>query len=206
MGQGLADQAAVAIANAQLLNQAREAATLEERTRLARDIHDTLAQGLTGVVVQLGAAQRALEVAPAEASDHLALARRMARESLAEARRSVWNLRAPALERGESERCAAGTDGPPAGSPYARSPSNRRGEPWVLSSAVESTLLRVCQEALVNVAKHAQATEAHVELAYQPDSVCLRIRDNGIGFDQQTLDEVTATRGPLGWLRPGGHA
>ena len=72
LGQGLADQAAVAIANAQLLQEAREAATLEERTRLARDIHDTLAQGLTGVVVQLGATQRALAMAPDEALEHLA--------------------------------------------------------------------------------------------------------------------------------------
>ena len=97
LGQGLADQAAVAIANAQLLARTRETAMLEERTRLARDIHDTLAQGLTGIVVQLGAAQRALAVAPDESREHLALAQRMARESLAEARRSVWNLRAPAL-------------------------------------------------------------------------------------------------------------
>ncbi len=57
---------------------------LEERTRLARDIHDTLAQGLTGIVVQLGAAQRALAVAPDESREHLALAQRMAHESLAE--------------------------------------------------------------------------------------------------------------------------
>ena len=101
LGQGLADQAAVAIANAQLLQEAREAATLEERTRLARDIHDTLAQGLTGIVVQLGATQRALAMAPEEALEHLQLALRMARETLAEARRSVWNLRAAALERGD---------------------------------------------------------------------------------------------------------
>jgi len=79
LGQGLADQAAVAIANAQLLARTRETAMLEERTRLARDIHDTLAQGLTGIVLQLGAAQRALAVAPDEAREHLALAQRMAR-------------------------------------------------------------------------------------------------------------------------------
>src|SRR6266487_3323054 len=81
--------------------QAHEAATLEERARLAREIHDTLAQGLTGIVVQLGAAQRALTAAPEDADQHIDLAQRMARESLAEARRSVWNLRAPALERGD---------------------------------------------------------------------------------------------------------
>src|SRR4029079_6402550 len=72
----------------ELLAQARDAAVLEERQRVARDIHDTLAQGLPGVVVQLGAAERALTVEPAQAQQHLVLARRMARESLAEARRS----------------------------------------------------------------------------------------------------------------------
>lgn len=84
-----------------LLTQERAAATLEERTRLAREIHDTLAQGLAGISVQLGAAQRALALAPERADDHIAIAAGMARESLAEARRSVWNLRSPALERGD---------------------------------------------------------------------------------------------------------
>jgi len=197
LGQGLADQAAVAIANAQLLNQAREAATLEERTRLARDIHDTLAQGLTGVVVQLGAAQRALAVAPEEAKSHLALAWSMARESLAEARRSVWNLRAPALERGElSDALRTLTIRPPGANVTVS--FEQTGEPWPLSSAAESTLLRVCQEALVNVAKHAQATEAQVVLEYRSDGVCLSVQDNGIGFDPAALDEVTARSGPWG--------
>src|SRR5262249_22712105 len=91
----------VAAQTAELLAQEREAATMEERARLARDIHDALAQNLTGILVQLGAAQRALAVAPTQVSEHLDLAQRMARESLAEARRSVWNLRAPVLERGD---------------------------------------------------------------------------------------------------------
>jgi signal transduction histidine kinase len=197
LGQGLADQAAVAIANAQLLNQAREAATLEERTRLARDIHDTLAQGLTGVVVQLGAARRALALAPEEAEGHLGLAQRMARESLAEARRSVWNLRAPALARGALSDALRALTVRPLDAAVAVG-FEQIGEPWPLSSAVESTLLRVCQEALVNVAKHAQATEARVVLEYRPDGVQLCIRDNGIGFDRQTLDEMASGPSPLG--------
>ena len=197
LGQGLADQAAVAIANAQLLSEAREAATLEERTRLARDIHDTLAQGLTGVVVQLGATQRALSLAPDEALAHLAVALRMARESLAEARCSVWNLRAPALERGDLSDALRALTVRPLGTHVAVT-FEQRGEPWTLSTAVESTLLRVGQEALVNVAKHAQASEASVVLEYGPDRVQLRIRDNGIGLERQALDEVALAPGPWG--------
>jgi signal transduction histidine kinase len=197
LGQGLADQAAVAIANAQLLSEAREAATLEERTRLARDIHDTLAQGLTGVVVQLGATQRALERAPEEAQAHLTVALRMARESLAEARRSVWNLRAPALERGDLSDALRALAARPLGENLAVK-FERRGEPWPLSTGVESTLLRVGQEALVNVAKHAQASEADVVLQYGPEGVQLRIRDNGLGMDRATVDDLARTPGPWG--------
>ena len=197
LGQGLADQAAVAIANAQLLSEAREAATLEERARLSRDIHDTLAQGLTGVVVQLGATQRALSFAPDQASEHLAVALRMARESLAEARRSVWNLRAPALERGDLSDALRALTARSLGANIAVT-FEQQGEPWRLSTAVESTLLRVGQEALVNVAKHARATEASVVLEYGPESVQLRIRDNGVGLDRQLLDAVALAPGPWG--------
>jgi signal transduction histidine kinase len=121
----------------------------------------------------------------------------MARESLAEARRSVWNLRAPALERGDLGDALKALTVRPLGANVTVT-FEQRGEPWALSSAVESTLLRVSQEALVNVAKHAQATEAGVVLEYRPDSVRLSIRDNGIGFDQQTLDKIASTPGPWG--------
>lgn len=195
LGQGLADQAAVAIANAQLLTQAREAAMLEERTRLARDIHDTLAQGLTGIVVQLGAALRALMVAPDEAREHLVLAQRMARESLAEARRSVWNLRAPALDRGDLADALRSVAVRPLGSDVAVT-FEQAGEPWPLTTAIESTLLRVAQEALANVARHSQATVAQMALIYMGDSVQLSIHDNGVGFDPEAGPEKGITPGP----------
>ena len=197
LGQGLADQAAVAIANAQLLARTRETAMLEERTRLARDIHDTLAQGLTGIVVQLGAAQRALAVAPDESREHLALAQRMARESLAEARRSVWNLRAPALDRGDLADALRSVAVRPLGSDVAVT-FELTGEPWPLTTAIESTLLRVAQEALANVARHSQATEARLALVYTADSVQLSVSDNGVGFDPQAAAEDGITPGPWG--------
>ena len=115
----------------QILEQEREAATLEERARLAREIHDTLAQGLTGIVVQLGAAQRALAAETEAADQHIDLAQQMAREALAEARRSVWNLRAPALERGDLSDALRGLASRPI-RPETTTSFEQRGEPWPL--------------------------------------------------------------------------
>jgi signal transduction histidine kinase len=185
LAEGLADQAAVAIANAQLVARLRETATLEERTRLAREIHDTLAQGLTGIVVQLSAADQSLTDAPDEVAEHIDLAQRMAREALAEARRSVWNLRAPALERGDLADALRGLAARPF-HPETSVSFAQHGEPWPLPPSIESALLRVGQEALANIAKHAQATEANILIEYASDTVALQISDNGIGLDTST--------------------
>jgi len=174
-------EARVETQTARLLDQEREAATLEERARLAREIHDTLAQGLTGIVVQLGAAQRALTAAPEDADQHIDLAQRMARESLAEARRSVWNLRAPALERGDLADALRSLATWPL-RPSVTVGFEQRGDPYPLPPSIESALLRVGQEALVNVAKHANATHADVLLEYTHEDVRLSISDDGIGF------------------------
>jgi len=197
-------EARVEAQTARLLEQERESATLEERARLARDIHDTLAQGLTGIVVQLGAAQRALQIADAstQADQHIDLAQRMAREALAEARRSVWNLRAPALAHddgnsqslGEALRSLATRPiRPEIGASF-----EQRGEPWPLPPSVESALLRACQEALVNAAKHSAATRVEVVLEYLPNEVRLSITDNGVGFDELAPPQGVATPGPWG--------
>ena len=188
-------EARVESQTARLLDQEREAATLEERARLAREIHDTLAQGLTGVVVQLGAAQRALATEAKAADQHIELAQQMARESLAEARRSVWNLRAPALERGDLSDALRGLASRPI-RPETSASFEQRGEPWPLSPGIESALLRVGQEALVNVAKHAGATHVRLMLEYTPDAVRLSITDDGVGFDELPAD--VAAPGPWG--------
>jgi signal transduction histidine kinase len=176
-------EARVEAQTARLIDQGRESATLEERARLAREIHDTLAQGLTGIVVQLGAAQRALAAEANAAEQHIELAQQMARESLAEARRSVWNLRAPALERGDLGDALRGLASRPIG-PETSASFEQCGQPWPLSPGVESALLRVGQEALVNVAKHAEATQVRMTLEYTPDAVRLSISDDGVGFDE----------------------
>jgi signal transduction histidine kinase len=189
-------EARVVDQTAQILAGEREGATIAERARLAREIHDTLAQGLTGIVVQLGAAQRALAVAPAAADEHLDLAARMARESLAEARRSVWNLRSADLERGDLGDALSGLAERQARS---NTPATFRqsGEPWPLPLDIESALLRVAQEALANVAKHAQASQVQLTLEYQPDVVRLLVSDDGAGFDEASLSQ-TVRAGPWG--------
>jgi len=188
-------EARVEAQTAQLLDQERQAATLAERARLAREIHDTLAQGLTGIVVQLGAAQRALTLQTAAAEQHIQLAQLLAREALSEARRSVWNLRAPALERGDLSDALQSLASRPIG-PETSASFEQRGQPWPLPPAVEAALLRVAQEALVNVAKHAGATQARLTLEYTPDAVRLSVSDDGVGFDE--LPASVAAPGPWG--------
>jgi len=169
----------------QLLVQAREAGISDERQRMAREIHDTLAQGLTGIVTQLQAAEQAAR-AP-DRSRHLHAAMQLARDSLTEARRSVHELRPQPLETarlGEAltevaERWSA-LNGVPA-------PVTTTGEPRPLPPDVEVTLLRTAQEALANVAKHAGATRVGLTLSFMDDDVALDVRDDGAGFDPAGL-------------------
>jgi signal transduction histidine kinase len=168
---------------AQLLTQAREAGAGDERQRMAREIHDTLAQGLTGIITQLEAAEQI--GGEEERQRRIGNATRLARDSLAEARRSVQALRPQALENsklpealgGEVARWTA-TSGVPA-------EVAATGDPRALHPEVEVTLLRVAQEALANVAKHAGASHAWVTLSYMEDVVTLDVRDDGAGFAPQ---------------------
>ena len=163
-----------------LLEQTRELAVLEERNRFAREIHDTLAQGFTGIVPQLEAAEEVLGASAPEVLDHMARAKGLARDSLQEARRSVWDLLPQALEqlpldtaiREEVRRRFNG-----------QCSFSVTGEQRPLSSSVQTALLRICQEALSNVSRHASATRVSVKMAFHPDAVHLEVRDNGEGFD-----------------------
>ncbi len=189
----------VQMQTAALLEQEREAAMLEERARVAREIHDTIAQGLTGVIVQLGAAERALATTSPDAPQHLGLAQRMARESLAEARRSIWNLRSPTLEHATLSDALQGVTVRQANANIAIT-FETRGEAWQLPVAEESTLLRVCQEALVNVTKHSNATCAQVVLEYAPTFVRLSVSDDGVGFDAEILQSPSGITSGFGLL------
>ena len=164
-----------------LLEQTRELAVLEERNRFAREIHDTLAQGFTGIVLQLEAADQVLGDSSPEAQDHVARAKGLARDSLQEARRSVWDLLPQALaqlplETAMREEVRRQFDG--------RGSFGVSGEQRSLSSSVQTALLRICQEALTNVSRPASATQVSVNMAFHPDVVYLEVRDNGVGFDR----------------------
>jgi signal transduction histidine kinase len=169
-----------------LLAQAREAGILDERSRMAREIHDTLAQGLTGIVTQLQAAEQAAEGTPANPAGwrrHVTAATRLARDSLSEARRSVEALRPEPLEDERLSEALAGV-----------------AERWSVLNAVpvqltttgtarpvppeaEFALLRAAQEALANVAKHARATRVGLTVSYMENEVAVDVRDDGAGFD-----------------------
>jgi len=187
--QTLADQVAIAIENARLYQETREMAVLEERNRMAREIHDTLAQGFTGIVLQLEAAEQVLDEDVARAQEHLDHARKLARESLNEARRSVWALRPQALEQlplvetlsQEIERFTQDSE--------VKANFTTSGKRRILSTDVENALLRICQESLANVRKHAQASHVEVNLVFEGETVRLRIHDNGIGFDPKVRSE-----------------
>jgi signal transduction histidine kinase len=166
----------------QLLAQAREAGVHGERQRMAREIHDTLAQGLTGIVAQLQAAEQAEDDAAAWRR-HIAAAIGLARESLTEARRSVHELRPEPLATarlGEALAEVAGRWERLHGVPVAVTTT---GTVRALTTQTEVALLRTAQEALANVAKHAGATRVGVTLSYLGDQVALDVRDDGRGFD-----------------------
>jgi signal transduction histidine kinase len=169
--------------HAQLLSQAREAGVLEERQRMAREIHDTVAQGLTAILTQVEAAEAAVGEDASAARSRLDTVRTVARESLIEARRSVQALRPGPLQH-EAELASVIRD---FAEKWARSTGvaaavRVTGDPRPLHVEVETSLLRVAQEALHNVAKHASADRVQVTLSYMEDVVALDVRDNGRGF------------------------
>ncbi len=180
----------------QLLTQAREAGILDERQRMAREIHDTLAQGLTGIITQLQAAEHAAGE-PTEWRKHFAAATRLARESLSEARRSVDALRPEPLEKASLSEALAGAAARWSALNGIPVRVTTTGTERPLCPEAEAALLRTAQEALANVAKHAQATRAGVTLSYMEHEVALDVRDDGRGFDPARLGESAAGNGAL---------
>ena len=167
--------------HAQLVAQAREAGITDERQRIAGEIHDTIAQGLTGVITQLEAASQ-VKSDPPELQRRLDNATNLARESLAEARRSMRAILPAPLEGRRLPEALA--DEAARWSSLNRVPSEvtTTGETQGLHPEVEVTMLRVAQEALANVAKHANASRVGVTLSYMGDIVTIDVKDNGTGF------------------------
>ena len=181
----------------QLLTQAREAGVLDERHRIAREIHDTLAQGLTGIITQLQAAEQAGRGRPDSASwrQHVRAATALARESLSEARRSVHALRPESLEIARLGDALADVAERWSSLHGISIQVTTTGTVRPVSQEAEFVLLRTAQEALANVAKHAHATRVGLTLSYMPGEVTLDVRDDGSGFDPAALGGASAGGG-----------
>jgi len=170
----------------QLLTQAREAGVQDERQRMAREIHDTLAQGLTGIITQLQAAEQAADD-PAGWRRHFGAATRLARESLSEARRSVEALRPESLELARLSEALGEVAGRWSSLHGIPVQVTTTGTARPMPPEAEFALLRAAQEALANVARHARATRVGVTLSYMEHQVALDVRDDGQGFDLKKL-------------------
>ncbi|MFI2644859.1 sensor histidine kinase [Streptomyces sp. NPDC018610] len=188
--QALDENAAL---HAQLLVQAREAGVADERRRLAAEIHDTLAQGLTGIIAQLQVVANAPDLTTART--HLERASALARHSLGEARRSVHNLAPVALEDTGLPEALGRTVAEWGERTGVRAQFTVTGTAEHLHDEVSATLLRIAQEALSNAARHARATRVGVTLSFMGDEVSLDIRDDGTGFDAVAVPARTRTGG-----------
>jgi PAS domain S-box-containing protein len=181
LARALAYQATLAIQLTRLAQTARKSAVLEERNRMAREIHDTLAQGFTGIIFQLETARLRADSGAA----NIAQALDLARQSLQEARRSVWALRPGPLAGGDLADALSRL--------LAREREKHRetvrldfthqGEVVALTPEIEENLLRVVQEALANALTHGRPRSVAVDLTFEPGVVRLSVVDDGVGFD-----------------------
>lgn len=166
--------------------RSRFAALIAERTRIARELHDTVAQSLAGVGLQIDSALRKLGADPELGGQHMRTAREMVRSSLAEVRRSIWVLRAQTskdeagLTSSLSDSLAQLT-----GDTGIEAVLTVAGRPRPLPAEVEWNLLRVAHEAVTNAVRHARPRRIVIELGFDDQAVSLRVRDDGCGFDPE---------------------
>jgi signal transduction histidine kinase len=172
----------------ELAESERRAGALAERQRLAREIHDTLAQGFASIVTLYEAARTELASRPELALRRLDEVGRTARSSLAEARRVVWALRPEALEEGTLADALDGLVRDFRSETGLDATSRVSGERRRLEPAAEAALLRVAREALANVRKHASASRVALTLTYLDEAVRLDVRDDGVGFEPELAD------------------
>jgi signal transduction histidine kinase len=197
--QTVGAQAALALENLHLVEEARRSGELGERERLAHEIHDTLIQGFASIAMNLEAAKGSLERNPASARRHMDEARRTARENLVEARRIVRALQPGALEQTPLPEALARLAEKWSEESSATASVTITGAARPLSPEAEVTLLRAAQEALTNVRKHARASRAVLTLSYMEDRVALDVRDDGVGFDPEGAYAVLDAEGASGF-------
>jgi signal transduction histidine kinase len=179
---------------AELAAAERQAGTLAERQRLARDLHDTLTQGFASIVLLLEAAEESLALRR-PVDRHIRQALRSARDNLAESRRVVWALRPWPLAEQPLPQALQELTGRLAEETGLQAETVVTGTVRPLGGQVEEALLRVAQEALANVRKHAAASRVTVTVSYLDDAVTLDVYDDGVGFDRAA---AVAAGGGLG--------
>jgi two-component system NarL family sensor kinase len=192
-------QIASAIERTQLADHATRVALVEERNRLAREVHDTLAQELSGIALQLEAADALIETSPERARARIRQALARAREGLDEARRSVLDLRAGPLERQALPAALSELTSRFAEETGIAVTAGLAADGPRLPARVEEALYRIAQEALVNVRRHAQATSVQIGLSVDTSHVRLSIADDGRGFDADGHFAADTSQQPQGF-------
>jgi signal transduction histidine kinase len=172
-------------------------AILTERNRLARELHDTLEQGLAGITLQLEAVAGSLEGSPNTARQSLDVARQMLRYSLEEARRSVMDLRSQALESGDLAGALADMARQMTQRTHTRAEVRVEGTPRPLDASQEHHLLRIGLEALTNSLRHGGPRRIEILLRFGADATELIVRDDGAGF---SVDDGVTRGGHFGLL------
>jgi signal transduction histidine kinase len=188
----------------ELARAQREAGMLAERQRLAVEIHDTIAQGFGSIVMLVQAAEAAIEHDPVAARRHLALAGTTARENLAEARAMVAGLAPAGLDGGGIDDALRRLAAQTAAELGIAAELEVTGGSRELDTGSQVVLLRVCQEALTNVRKHAGASRAQISLAYADGLVALAVCDDGAGFDPALVSGGFGLRGMRGRVTQAG--
>ena len=186
----------LAATRGELARRQRDAGRLAERTRIARDLHDTLAQELAGSRMLLQAAERDWERNPDAALRQVRAVSQALGAHLEETRCIISDLTPPALERDDLETALRGlctSPQPSATAPHTAFRTEGRAHPLPPERAV--TLLRVAQGLLANAREHARATHVHVILTYEDGRAAVEVRDDGRGFDQRTNQPAGADRG-----------
>jgi len=161
-------------------------AVLTERTRLAQELHDTLEQTMTGIALQLDLVANQFGQNPDTASQHLKVARSLTRQSQSEIRHSVWGLRSRATEQFNLPDAISISSHQIANGAGIQVTMETSGDVLPLSEVVEENLLRISQEAITNAVKHSGASQAKIELLFNPQKVVLHVTDNGKGFIPET--------------------
>jgi signal transduction histidine kinase len=165
--------------------KARYSAVLAERNRISQDIHDTFAQNLAGIALQLDSMTMRLEEIPEGLRESIDAACNLTRYSLAEARRTVTDLRSDDLDRADLPAALPEIATRLVGTAAVETSIQVTGTPHRLNAVTEKNLLRIFQEAMANALKHSQAETILIDLKYGSEGLSLRVKDNGRGFDAE---------------------